>query len=61
MNVHAGDAHSVGDLDPEIVDINRIGVKDVYNTIVVNLIGNSMIGAGLNDGDIRYMDKTKEP
>jgi repressor LexA len=46
-----------GDLGKLIMDLSAIGIPSTPNTFAVRVEGDSMIGAGINDGDIVILEK----
>lgn len=43
------------------IDLNKELIKHPYSTFYGRVRGDSMIGAGLNDGDLLIIDKSLEP
>ena len=48
-----------GDLGRLIMDLSAIGIPTTKNSFAVRVEGNSMIGAGINDGDILLVEKSE--
>lgn len=46
-----------GDLGRLVMDLSAIGIPTTPNTFALHVEGNSMTGAGINDGDIVILEK----
>lgn len=59
--IKAGFPSPAADFDGTSVSIDQIVVKNKTATFYAKANGNSMIGAGIDDGDILVIDKSIEP
>lgn len=59
--IKAGFPSPAADFDGTSVSIDQIVVKNAIATFYAKANGNSMIGAGIDDGDILVIDKSIEP
>jgi DNA polymerase V len=59
--IKAGFPSPAADFDGTSVSIDQIVVKNATATFYAKANGNSMIGAGIDDGDILVIDKSIEP
>lgn len=59
--IKAGFPSPAADFDGTRVSIDQIVVKNSVATFYAKANGNSMIGAGIDDGDILVIDKSIEP
>lgn len=59
--IKAGFPSPAADFDGTRVSIDQIVVKNAVATFYAKANGNSMIGAGIDDGDILVIDKSLEP
>lgn len=59
--VHAGFPSPAQDYDEGPVDLLQMLVDDEAATFLVRVAGTSMIGAGIEDGDVVIVDKSKQP
>lgn len=59
--IKAGFPSPAADFDGSRVSIDQIVVKNAVATFYAKANGNSMIGAGIDDGDILVIDKSIEP
>lgn len=59
--IKAGFPSPAADFDGTRVSIDQIVVKNAVATFYAKANGNSMIGAGIDDGDILVIDKSIEP
>lgn len=59
--IKAGFPSPAADFDGSRISIDQIVVKNQIATFYAKANGNSMIGAGIDDGDILVIDKSIEP
>jgi DNA polymerase V len=59
--IRAGFPSPAADFDGSRISIDQIVVKNATATFYAKANGNSMIGAGIDDGDILVIDKSIEP
>lgn len=59
--IKAGFPSPAADFDGTRISIDQIVVKNATATFYAKASGNSMIGAGIDDGDILVIDKSLEP
>lgn len=59
--IKAGFPSPAADFDGSRISIDQIVVKNAIATFYAKASGNSMIGAGIDDGDILVIDKSIEP
>ena len=59
--IKAGFTSPAADFDGTRVSIDQIVVKNALATFYAKANGNSMTGAGIDDGDILVIDKSVEP
>ena len=59
--IKAGFPSPAADFDGSRISIDQIVVKNQTATFYAKASGNSMIGAGIDDGDILVIDKSIEP
>lgn len=59
--IKAGFPSPAADFDGSRISIDQIVVKNQAATFYAKANGNSMIGAGIDDGDILVIDKSIEP
>ena len=59
--IKAGFPSPAADFDGSRISIDQIVVKNSIATFYAKANGNSMIGAGIDDGDILVIDKSIEP
>ncbi len=59
--IKAGFPSPAADFDGTRISIDQIVVKNATATFYAKANGNSMIGAGIDDGDILVIDKSIEP
>lgn len=59
--IKAGFPYPAADFDGTRVSIDQIVVKNALATFYAKANGNSMTGAGIDDGDILVIDKSIEP
>ena len=59
--IKAGFPSPAADFDGSRISIDQIVVKNTIATFYAKANGNSMIGAGIDDGDILVIDKSIEP
>lgn len=59
--IKAGFPSPAADFDETRLSIDQIVVKNKIATFYAKASGNSMIGAGIDDGDILVIDKSIEP
>ena len=59
--IKAGFPSPAADFDGSRISIDQIVVKNQTATFYAKANGNSMIGAGIDDGDILVIDKSIEP
>ena len=52
-----GDEDDEGDLGKLIMDLSAIGIPSTPNMFALRVEGDSMIGAGINDGDVVLLEK----
>jgi DNA polymerase V len=60
-HVSAGFPSPADDYIEKRLNLNDLVIKNPTSTFFVKAHGNSMIGAGINDGDILVVDKSKNP
>ena len=59
--VSAGFPSPASDYEQDRLDLNRHLVKNPAATFFVRVTGDSMIGAGIHDGDLLVVDRSIEP
>ena len=59
--IKAGFPSPAADFDGSRISIDQVVVKNAVATFYAKANGNSMIGAGIDDGDILVIDKSIEP
>ena len=59
--VSAGFPSPAADYEQDRLDLNRHLVKNPAATFFVRVTGDSMIGAGIHDGDLLVVDRSIEP
>ena len=59
--IKAGFPSPAADFDGSRISIDQVVVKNPTATFYAKANGNSMIGAGIDDGDILVIDKSIEP
>lgn len=60
-SVHAGFPSPADDFLDAPLDLNREFVRNPASTFFVRVAGDSMTGAGIDDGDLLIVDKSVEP
>ena len=60
-SVSAGFPSPAEDYIEKTLDLNQLLIKHPAATFFVRVAGNSMIGAGIHDGDILIVDRSIEP
>lgn len=56
--VPAGFPSPAQDYNPETLDLNEHLIKNPAETFIVKVVGDSMIGAGISDGDELIVDRS---
>ncbi len=59
--IKAGFPSPAADFDESKISLDNVLVKNKEATFYAKASGNSMIGAGINDGDIMVIDRSLEP
>jgi DNA polymerase V len=59
--VSAGFPSPADDYIDRLLDLNELLIKNPPATFFVRVAGESMVGAGINDGDILVVDRSVEP
>lgn len=59
--IKAGFPSPAADFDESKISLDRVLVKNRESTFYAKANGNSMTGAGINDGDILVIDRSLEP
>jgi len=59
--IKAGFPSPAGDFDESKISLDNVLVKNREATFYAKASGNSMIGAGIDDGDIMVIDRSIEP
>jgi len=59
--VSAGFPSPAADFLDIAIDLNQYLIKNPSSTFIVRTTGNSMVGAGISDGDILIVDKSLQP
>lgn len=59
--IKAGFPSPAADFDESKISLDRVLVKNQETTFYAKASGNSMIGAGIEDGDILIIDRSLEP
>lgn len=59
--IKAGFPSPAADFDESKISLDNVLVKNREATFYAKASGNSMIGAGINDGDIMVIDRSLEP
>jgi len=59
--IKAGFPSPAADFDGSKIDLNKVLVKNFEATFYAKASGTSMIGAGIDDGDIMVVDRSLEP
>lgn len=59
--IKAGFPSPAADFDESKIDLNKVLVKNFEATFYAKASGTSMIGAGIDDGDIMVVDRSLEP
>ena len=59
--IKAGFPSPAGDFDESKISIDQIVVKNQATTFYAKASGNSMVNAGIDDGDILVIDRSLEP
>jgi len=59
--IKAGFPSPAADFDGSKIDLNKVLVKNFEATFYAKASGTSMIGAGIDDGDIMVIDRSLEP
>ena len=59
--IKAGFASPAADFDETKISLDNVLVKNHEATFYAKASGNSMIGAGIDDGDIMVIDRSLEP
>lgn len=59
--IHAGFPSPAEDYAEPVLDLNRYVVRNQASTFYARITGDSMIGMGIQDGDIVVIDKSLEP
>ncbi|MCW4469751.1 translesion error-prone DNA polymerase V autoproteolytic subunit [Flavobacterium sp. MFBS3-15] len=59
--VSAGFASPAQDFLQDRIDLNKMLVKNPLTTFYIRVAGNSMINAGIADGDLLVVDRSLEP
>jgi len=59
--IKAGFPSPAGDFDETKISLDNVLVKNRGTTFYAKAIGTSMIGAGIDDGDIMVIDRSLEP
>jgi DNA polymerase V len=59
--IKAGFPSPAGDFDESKISIDQIVVKNQAATFYAKASGNSMVNAGIDDGDILVIDRSLEP
>jgi len=59
--IKAGFPSPAADFDETKIDLNKVLVKNLEATFYAKASGTSMIGAGIDDGDIMVIDRSLEP
>lgn len=60
-NISAGFPSPADDYVDQILDLNEYMIKNLSATFLIKVSGDSMINAGINDGDILVVDRSVEP
>jgi DNA polymerase V len=60
-NVPAGFPSPAADYEENQLDLNRHLIRNPTATFFVRVSGDSMIGAGINDGDLLIVDRSLNP
>lgn len=59
--ISAGFASPAQDFLQDRIDLNKMLVKNPLTTFYIRVAGNSMINAGISDGDLLVADRSLEP
>lgn len=59
--IKAGFPSPAGDFDEAKISLDNVLVKNRGTTFYAKAVGTSMIGAGIDDGDIMVIDRSLEP
>ena len=59
--IHAGFPSHAEDYTEPVLDLNRYVIKNPASTFYARISGDSMVGVGIQDGDIVVIDKSLEP
>ena len=59
--IHAGFPSPAEDYAEPVLDLNRYVIKNQASTFYARITGDSMVGVGIQDGDIVVIDKSLEP
>ena len=59
--IHAGFPSPAEDYTEPVLDLNRYVIKNPASTFYARISGDSMVGVGIQDGDIVVIDKSLEP
>lgn len=59
--IKAGFPSPAADFDEAVISLDNVLVKNRAATFYAKASGNSMIGAGIDDGDIMVIDRSLEP
>lgn len=59
--IKAGFPSPAADFDESKIDLNKVLIKNFEATFYAKASGTSMIGAGIDDGDIMVVDRSLEP
>ena len=59
--IHAGFPSPAEDYAEPVLDLNRYVVKNQASTFYARITGDSMVGVGIQDGDIVVIDKSLVP
>ena len=58
--IHAGFPSPAEDYTEPVLDLNRYVIKNPASTFYARISGDSMVGVGIQDGDIVVIDKSLE-
>ena len=59
--VHAGFPSPAQDYMNTFIDLNKVLVRHPAATFYARVVGDSMVDAGVEDGDVLVVDKSMEP
>ena len=60
-SIHAGFPSPAGDYLGSVIDLNRELVRHPESTFYGRVVGDSMLDAGVNEGDVLVIDKSISP